>query len=153
MALAGLTAGYLTDSAAPDGFAAIAVGVLLTAVAIKLGRRNEDLLTLRADSPGAQRHIYEVLTSDPRVAGVGRVTTMFVGPHRLFVVGEIQPAKGSSADELCELIDTLRLVVHAEIPRIAVCVLMPVRDLPDEIDLSGAEEEYWALRFPGQDQA
>jgi hypothetical protein len=87
------------------------------------------------------------------VAGVGRVTTIYIGPHRLLVLAEIKPAAGLSAEQLCELIDTLRPRVHGEIPRVVSCFLMPVRDLPDEIDWSTSEQEYWALRFPGLDQA
>jgi cation diffusion facilitator family transporter len=80
VALAGLIAGYPVGSAVPDGLAAIAVGLLLATVAIRLARRNQDLLTLRADSPDVLRHIYQALTSDPGVAGVGRVTTIYIGP-------------------------------------------------------------------------
>ena len=153
LALAGLIVGYLIGSAVPDGLAAIAVGLLLASVALRLARRNQDLLTLRADSPDVLRRIYQVLTSDPGVAGVGRVTAIYIGPHRLLVLAEIQPAAGLTAERLSELIDTLRPRVQAKIPRVAVCFLMPVTDLPDQIDWSTSDQEYWALRFPGHDQA
>jgi cation diffusion facilitator family transporter len=153
LALAGLIAGHLIGSAIPDGLAAIAVGLLLAGVAIRLARRNQDLLTLRADSPDVLRRIYQALTSDPGVAGVGRVTAIYIGPHRLLVLAEIQPATGLTADRLCELINTLRPRVQAEIPRVAACFLMPVSDLPDQIDWSTSDQEYWALRFHGPDQA
>jgi len=153
LALAGLTAGYLIGSAVPDGLAAIAVGLLLATVAIRLARRNQDLLTLRADSPDVLRRIYQALTSDPGVAGVGRVTTIYIGPHRLLVLAEIQPAVGLTAEQLCELVNTLRPQVQAEIPRVAACFLMPVSDLPAQIGWSTSDQDYWALRFPGPDQA
>ena len=70
LALAGLIAGHLIGSAVPDGLAAIAVGLLLASVAIRLARRNQDLLTLRADSPDALRRIYQALTSDPAWRGL-----------------------------------------------------------------------------------
>ena len=89
LALAGLIAGHLIGSAVPDGLAAIAVGLLLASVAIRLARRNQDLLTLRADSPDVLRRIYQALTSDPGVAGVGRVTAICIGPHRLLVLAEV----------------------------------------------------------------
>jgi len=135
LALAGLIVGYLIGSAVPDGLAAIAVGLLLASVALRLARRNQDL------------------PSDPGVAGVGRVTAIYIGPHRLLVLAEIQPAAGLTAERLSELIDTLRPRVQAKIPRVAVCFLMPVTDLPDQIDWSTSDQEYWALRFPGHDQA
>ena len=99
------------------------------------------------------RRIYQALTSDPGVAGVGRVTAIYIGPHRLLVLAEIQPAAGLTAEQLSELINTLRPRVQAEIPRVAACFLMPVSDLPDHIDWSTSDQEYWALRFPGPDQA
>ena len=153
LALAGLTAGYLIGSTVPDGVAAIVIGLLLATVAIRLARRNQDLLTLRADSPDVLRRIYRSLTSDSDVAGVGRVTTVYIGPHRMLVLAEIQPAAGLTAERLCELVNTLRPRVQAEIPRVAACFLMPVSDLPERIDWSTSDQEYWALRFPGPDQA
>ncbi len=114
IALAGLTVGYQIGSAVPDGLASIAVGVLLASVAIRLAHRNQDLLALRADSPDVLRRIYQTLTTDSGVAGVGRVTTIYVGPHRLLVLAEIQPAVDLTAEQLCELIDTLRARLQAE---------------------------------------
>jgi hypothetical protein len=68
------------------------------------------------------------------------------------MVGSAVP-DGLAAQQLCELIDTLRRQVQAAIPRVAVCFLMPVSDLPDRIGWSTSDQEYWALRFPAPDQA
>jgi hypothetical protein len=79
IALAGLGLHQLLGSPAPDAVAGIVIGVLLASIGPRLAARNRALLTNHSESPVVLDRIRALLASDPEVAAVGQVTSVYVG--------------------------------------------------------------------------
>jgi hypothetical protein len=116
-------------------------------------RRNRDLLTNLSESPRVVDQIRVLLSSDPEVARVGRVATMYTGPHQLLVTAEIQPVEDLSGLRLRTLIGELRQRVAEEIPRVGAVHLTPVVTAEDLPALTAFDADYWLRRRPDPEQA
>jgi divalent metal cation (Fe/Co/Zn/Cd) transporter len=79
IALAGLGLHQLLGSPAPDAAAGIVIGLLLTAIGLRLAARNRALLTNRSESPVVLDRIRDLLAADPEVAAVGQVAIVYLG--------------------------------------------------------------------------
>ena len=153
IALAGLAARQLTGSAAPDAAAGIVIGVLLAVIGLRLAARNRALLTNRSESPAVLDRIRGLLATDPGVAAVGQVASVYVGPHQLLLTAEIQPLDTMSSVGLCQLLAGLREQIAQAIPRVAVVSLMPVVAAEPPPEPTPWDRDYWLRRFPGHEQA
>ena len=152
IALVGLGMHQVTGSPMPDAIAGIAVGVLLAVVGLQLARRNRDLLTNRSASPIVLDRIRGKLAANPEIAGVGKVASIFVGPHQLLVIVEVQPQNDMSGIGLCQLLDHLRGSVVEAIQQSAVVFLMPVVAVEEPPSLTPWDREYWLRLFPDDEQ-
>jgi cation diffusion facilitator family transporter len=153
IALAGIGAGQITGSAAPDAAAGIAIGVLLATIGLRLARRNRALLTNRSESPIVLDRIRNLLAREPDVAEVGQIATMYIGPHQLLLTAEIQPVDAISGLRLRQLLAELRDRLAQAIPRAAVVSLMPVVRVERPPEPTPWDRDYWLLRFPDHEQA
>jgi len=52
--------------------------------------RNRELLTNRSESPIVLDRIRDLLAADPEVEAVGRLASVYVGPHQLLVTAELK---------------------------------------------------------------
>jgi cation diffusion facilitator family transporter len=153
IALAGLGMHQLLGSPAPDAVAGIAIGLLLAAIGLRLAARNRALLTNRSESPVVLDRIRDLLASDPEVAAVGRVASIYVGPHQLLVTAEIQPLDTISGLRLRQLLAELRGRVTAAIPRAALVFLTPAVAVEQQPEPTPWDTDYWLRRFPDHEQA
>ncbi|MDT7726916.1 MAG: hypothetical protein QOI21_3492 [Actinomycetota bacterium] len=85
IAFAGIGLHQLTGSQVWDGFASIAIGVLLAVVAYALGRTNRGLLIGRQADPLIVRGIHELLASAPEIEFVVDLQTMLMGADQILV--------------------------------------------------------------------
>ena len=152
-ALVGLTAHQVLRSAIPDALAAIAIGVLLGSIGLRLVRRNRDLLTNLSESPRVLDYIRDVLMAEPEVIRVGRVSTLYIGPHQLLVTAEIQPADELSSLRLRQLLAELSKRVTDAVPRTVAVFLTPVVDASGPPALTPFETDYWLRRHPDPEQS
>ena len=152
IALAGLGLHQAFGLAAPDAVAGIAVGILLSVVGIQLAGRNRDLLTNRSESPVILDRIRNLLAANPEVTAVGKVISVFVGPHKLLVIAEVQPADSLSGIHLRQLLANLRDSVAQAIQRSAIVFLMPVVAAEKQPELTPWDHEYWLRLFPDDEQ-
>jgi cation diffusion facilitator family transporter len=152
-ALAGLGTHQVLRSSAPDAAAGIAIGLLLAGIGIRLAARNRDLLTNRSESPVVLDRIRDLLAADPEVADVGKVATLYVGPHRLLVMAEIQPIDSISGMRQRQLLAELRDRIKQAIPRAVAVFLMPVVAVEKPPALTPWDPDYWLRRFPESEQA
>ena len=88
-AAVGVALRQVTGSPVWDGGASIAIGVLLIAVAVKLGMDSKELLIGRAASPEVQRLIREEIESRPGVDALLELLTMHMGPDGLIVAARV----------------------------------------------------------------
>jgi cation diffusion facilitator family transporter len=106
----------LTGSPAWDGGASIAIGVLLVAVAVKLGLDSKELLIGRAASPGMERLIREEIESTPGVDALLELRTMHMGPDSLIVAARVALKDELDANEAEDLADEVDRRLAEKLP-------------------------------------
>lgn len=89
LAAGGLAGRQLTGSSVWDGAASIAIGAVLVAVAVKLGRDSRDLLIGRAAEPREQDLIRAEIEQTPGVDALLELLTMHLGPDHLIVAARV----------------------------------------------------------------
>lgn len=98
LAAVGLTLEKVTGSAAWDGGASIAIGLLLIVVACRLGQDSRDGLIGHAIDPEEQRMIAAEIRSTPGIDGVVELRTMHMGPDSVIVAARVAFSEDISAD-------------------------------------------------------
>jgi divalent metal cation (Fe/Co/Zn/Cd) transporter len=116
LAALGVGLGQLTGSPAWDGAASIAIGVLLVAVAIKLGMDSKELLIGRAADPGVQQLIREEIESLPGVDALLELRTMHMGPDSLIVAAGVALNDDLGADQTEDLADEIDCRLSEKLP-------------------------------------
>ncbi len=116
LAALGVTLREVTGSPVWDGGASIAIGVLLIAVAVKLGIDSKELLIGRAASPEVQRLIREEIESRPGVDALLELLTMHMGPDNLIVAARVALHDELGADEAEDLADEVDSRLSAKLP-------------------------------------
>jgi cation diffusion facilitator family transporter len=153
IALAGLGLHQLLGSPAPDAVAGIVIGGLLATIGLRLAARNRALLTNRSESPVVLDHIRDLLADDHEVAAVGKVASIYLGPHQLMVTAEIQPLDAISGLRLRQLLAELRRRVTEAIPRATLVLLTPAVAVEPPPEPTPWDPDYWLRRFPDHEQA
>jgi len=106
LAAAGLALQQLTGSAVWDGGASIAIGVLLIAVAVKLGAGARELEQIR-----------EEIEQTPGVDALLELLTMYLGPDHLIVAARIDLNDELSADRAEQLADDIDRRLSEKLPQ------------------------------------
>ena len=106
----------LTGSSVWDGGASIAIGVLLVAVAIKLGMDSKELLIGRAASPEMERLIRAEIESRPGVDALLELQTMHMGPDSLIVAARVALRDDLDANEAEDLADEVDRRLSEKLP-------------------------------------
>ncbi len=112
----GVTLRQVTGSPVWDGGASIAIGVLLIAVAVKLGMDSREMLIGRAASPEMERVIREEIESRPGVDALLELLTMHMGPDSLIVAARVALNDELGADEAEDLADELDRRLSEKLP-------------------------------------
>jgi divalent metal cation (Fe/Co/Zn/Cd) transporter len=89
IALIGVGLHQLTGSAVPDGVAAIAIGVLLTVVAVFLAARNREFLVGEQAPEPLRARLGDELAAVDGIDAVNDLVVTFVGPRRVRVLAEV----------------------------------------------------------------
>ena len=130
-ALAGVGIAALTDNARWDGIGSMAIGLLLSAVAVTLIVEVKSLLIGEAAAPAVVDSIVAALTG----GGIDRVIhlrTMHLGPEELLVAAKVaMPASRTLAD-VATAIDAAEVRVRAAVPTARVIYLEPDLDRGDD---------------------
>jgi divalent metal cation (Fe/Co/Zn/Cd) transporter len=116
LAALGVGLGQLTGSPVWDGAASIAIGVLLVAVAIKLGMDSRELLIGRAADPEVQRLIREEIESRPGVDALLELRTMHMGPDNIIVAARVALIDEIGADQTEDLADEIDRRLSEKLP-------------------------------------
>jgi cation diffusion facilitator family transporter len=107
LAAAGLVLRQVTGSAVWDGSASIAIGVLLIAVAIRLGLDSREYLIGRAANPTELQAIREEIDKTPGADRIVELLTMYLGPDQLIVAARVDFGGNLSADQAEEIADEI----------------------------------------------
>jgi cation diffusion facilitator family transporter len=113
----GLALQELTGSAVWDGGASIAIGVLLIAVAVKLGADSKSLLIGRAAGPKELQLIRKEIGQTPGVDALLELLTMYLGPDHLIVAARVALSDEISADQAENLADDIDRRLSERLPQ------------------------------------
>lgn len=130
LAAAGVGLHYLTGSAAWDGLAAIAIGILLGIVAFVLGRDTRDLLIGESADPELVVGVHEVVTAQPEVTDVVELLTMHLSAESVLVALRVDLDDRLSAAQVEEFSERVERKLRGRWPEITQFFLDPTRPDP-----------------------
>lgn len=108
-----------------DGWAAIAIGVLLVVLAGVVVAETHSLLTGEAAVQPVVDGLREIMEADPRIASVCEILTMFLGPDVLLVAATLQFRAGLSGEDVAVASDEICARLRAADARIRQLFLRP----------------------------
>lgn len=118
----GLGLHQITGSPTPDSIGSILVGCVLGVVAVILIRRNVGFLVGEEVSPEVRRAALRALLALPEVARVTYLRLEFVGPRRVYLVGDVDLTGDRAEHIVAERLRALEAKVSAS-PAVAGTVL------------------------------
>ena len=116
VAAAGIVLSELTGRAAFDAIASIAIGLILGAVAVLLGRETHGLILGETAGPEVNARIRRIVEKCSAVREIVRLETVHIGPDEIFLVLEIAFADDLSTDDLERVVDDLEAAIHDRAP-------------------------------------
>jgi cation diffusion facilitator family transporter len=126
LALTALVLHRVTGSAIPDALTTIVIGLLLGYVALKLTRRNRQLLSNQGIPERYVDNLRERLGAAPGVRAVERLEAIYLGPREVLVAADVQMDADLGGSALAVTLGRIRADVMRDIPMIARLYLTPV---------------------------
>ena len=123
----GLALRQLTGSPVWDGGASIAIGVLLIAVAVKLGLDSREYLIGRAADPRELALIREEIERAPGVEELLDLRTMHMGPDQIIVAARVAFSDDISADRAEDVADEIDWRLVSRLPQVSHVFLDPTQ--------------------------
>ncbi len=102
-----------------DGAASVVVGALLGGVALLLIRESRGLLIGEGVQPETASAIRALVLEDPRVRGVGRPLSMYLGPEEILLTLDVEFQRDSSADQIARAIAKIETEIRVRYPKIS----------------------------------
>jgi len=118
IAASGLALSQSTGNDAWDGYASLAIGVVLAIVAVLLGAQSRALLLGAAAGEETQDAIHETLARFPEVQRVLRLLTMQLGSHSVLVTGELQVQRSLDATAIEDLMARIDALLSETAPEV-----------------------------------
>ena len=131
LAAAGVGLHHVTGDARWDGYAAIAIGLLLAFVAFVLGRDNSDLLIGETAEPALVVDVYDRLCAKDEVTGVVELLTMHLGPEQVLPAVRVDLTDALTAGQVERFAESVDRELRAAHPEITQVFLDPTRPDPD----------------------
>ena len=114
----GVLLGHVFHNPYFDPAASLLIALLLSAVALLLGRESGALLLGESADPEQVKAIREVICSDSAVERVGNLLTMHLGPEQVLLAAEIKFRDGLDVQELESAIDRVEEKIRTKDPTI-----------------------------------
>src|SRR5262249_33924663 len=141
LALIALILHKTTGAEWPDAVASLAIGGLLSFVAIRLAGRNPALLANHAISPRIRQRVPARLVEEPGTASVRRMESVYLGPREAMVAADVVV----DCDNIPATLERVREHVREEVPFVRRLYLTPVRNLRVAYDDGMLRELYTAF--------
>jgi cation diffusion facilitator family transporter len=126
LALVALVLHHVTGSALPDALATIVIGLLLVYVALKLTRRNRQLLSNQGIPERYLEQLRQRIGSADGVRGVQSLEAVYLGPGEVLVAADVEMDPALTGPALVAALDRIREDAAREVPVIARLYLTPV---------------------------
>ena len=134
LAFLGIFLGRMLHNPYLDPMASIAIGLLLAAVAILLGRESGALLLGERTNRARVKRLRQIIVADSSVEEVGELLTMQLGPDQVLLTARIRFRRGLTVQKLESAIARLETEIRQKEPTIKRMFLEPD-------SLNRAEEE------------
>jgi divalent metal cation (Fe/Co/Zn/Cd) transporter len=118
LALAGIVLGHVLNNPYPDPIASIAIGFLLGAMALMLGRETGALLIGERTKSSTMKKVQDVINADKDVEKAGNLMTMQLGPTQVLLNVQIQFRRNLTLDQLEATIDRIEKRIREVEPTI-----------------------------------
>jgi cation diffusion facilitator family transporter len=118
LAFLGIFIGQLFHRSYFDPLASILIGLLLTAVAVLLGRESGALLVGERTNRSVIRRVRKIICDDSSVDNVGDLLTMQLGPDQVLVNVDIRFRRGLDVQELELAIDRIEKSIRQKEPTV-----------------------------------
>jgi len=118
LAGAGILLSHFTGSSVYDGCASIAVGLLLTVVALILGYESRELLIGEGAMAGVVRGVWATAQGAEGIARVNRVRTMQLGVDNVLVALDVRFDRGLSGAQMRAAAQHLRAAIRRQHPAV-----------------------------------
>ncbi len=125
LAAAGVMGSAFLDLEWADGVASIAIGMLLTGVAIVLANETRSLIAGESVAPLIRDELMRALTEAGHAAGVAELSTLHLGPRVVLVAITLRFDEGARASELKDDIRAITRTLKAADKRIAYVFVRP----------------------------
>ncbi|MEX2292934.1 MAG: cation diffusion facilitator family transporter [Acidimicrobiales bacterium] len=112
IALTAVVTSLITDNPLWDGIGTLAIGVLLTAIAIILAIEMKSLLMGETASDTVQATIRSAIELDPSVDRLIHMRTQHLGPDELLIAAKVSFGSGLSTAELAAAVDRVEVNVR-----------------------------------------
>ena len=126
LALVALVVHRLTGSGVFDALSSVLIGGLLCYLALRLTRRNRELLTNESVPERYLQRLRERLESEAAIAAVTRLEAIYLGPAQVLVAADVEMASGLAGADVAAALERTRADVAREVPVIARLYLTPV---------------------------
>jgi cation diffusion facilitator family transporter len=114
-----------------DGAASVAIGGLLTAVAIVLANETRSLIAGEAVAPPVMAEIKRLLSADARIENVVEIATLHLGPKAVLVALTLSFQSSMTLEDLRRAIRELTVAMKQADGRIAYVYVRPAPDAED----------------------
>lgn len=122
-AFVGVYLGHTLRMPRLDGLASIAIGLVLTGVAVVLTRQTKGLLLGESATEDVRRRLHEIINADDEVMASDRLLTMHLGPHDILLTTSVQLTRELSEPEVAHAIMRLENRIREEVPDVKhVCI-------------------------------
>jgi cation diffusion facilitator family transporter len=141
LAFLGVGLSQITGIHAFDPIASILIGVLLTYIAIRLGRNTKGLLLGESARPEDRDAIRQAIEGHEGIDKVLELLTMVLGPESLLVAARVDLGDGMTADDIERLADEVDGLVRKTVPSVTFFFMDPTppRGADREIAQGGEE--------------
>ncbi|HEX7300470.1 MAG TPA: hypothetical protein VF257_15845 [Solirubrobacteraceae bacterium] len=126
LALVALVLHRVTGSGVPDALASVLIGGLLCYLALRLTRRNRELLT---NQSVPERHVQRLRTrieDEAKIDAVTRLEAVYLGPGEVLVAADVRMVDGLGGEEVAAAPARMRTELTRAVPAIARMYLTPV---------------------------
>ena len=126
LALVALVLHRTTGSAVPDALATIAIGLMLGYIAVRLTRRNRQLLSNQSIPDRYMVQLHERLATTPGIEEVARLDAVYLGPGEVLVAADVGMNPALSGEDVAAVLAQVRHDAARDLPVIARLYLTPV---------------------------
>jgi cation diffusion facilitator family transporter len=126
LALVALVLHRVTGSGVPDALASVIIGGLLCYMALRLTRRNRQLLTNQSVPERYVQRLRARLEDEAEIEAVTRLDAVYLGPRQVLAAADIRMVDGLGGEEVAAALARTRAGIARDIPAVDRLYLTPV---------------------------